>query len=440
MIKLPSLAKTTLRSVAALSGAALLTQATSLLSAPVLSRIYSTQHYGTIAALASLIGPMTTFAGLMLAPAIVVTPDEDDVDALLYLHALAAFMMSLVTALAVVTAGNLVQQYVHIEVGNILLLAVLSAAWVLLAALSESVSALVNRQKAYGVLALSRLVSSISGTMVTIGVGFYRASWWGLAFGMLVSFVVQLGVCGWSARARMRQAYATGSAARSLRLLRSYRRYPLFVLPTTLVNTLLGQAPVYALGAFSTSGALGAYSMGQRMLALPAGLLSTSVGEVFTRGAAERYAANGECRTLFSAVMRSLVFVAIPMFTAIAIAGPDIFAWFLGEKWRLAGEYVRVLAPLMALRFVASPLSYMYVVANHQREDMFLHIGTLVIVAIVAAVAGSLSSSGTVIIASLSSVMLVFYGIFLFRSWQFSAGRGEPRDRGQSDGDAFAGP
>jgi O-antigen/teichoic acid export membrane protein len=41
----------------------------------------------------------------------------------------------------------------------------------------------------------------------------------------------------------------------------------------------------------------------------------------------------------------------------LLVAGPDLFALAFGERWRLAGELARALAPYIAAHFVASPLA-----------------------------------------------------------------------------------
>jgi O-antigen/teichoic acid export membrane protein len=41
----------------------------------------------------------------------------------------------------------------------------------------------------------------------------------------------------------------------------------------------------------------------------------------------------------------------------LLVAGPDLFAWVFGERWRVAGELSRALAPYIGMHFVASPLS-----------------------------------------------------------------------------------
>lgn len=185
---------------------------------------------------------------------------------------------------------------------------------------------------------------------------------------------------------------------------------------------MLQQAPVYALTAFSGVAATGSYGLGQRMLGLPMALVGSSVGEVFTRQAAVRFAKTGECRALFLRTAGMLAVVAVPVFAIIALAGPDLFAIVFGPRWRAAGEYVRILAPLMAFRFVASPVAAMYIVAGRQREDLVLHwaFGLLMVCSLV--FVGRLGASSHALVATCSLSMTLFYLVYLLRSWHFARG------------------
>lgn len=412
----------TLRAIGALSGSALLLQFLSLASAPVLSRLYLPDHFGVLATVLSVAAPVTLLSTLQFPAAIVVAPDEDDADALLATAVRATLVAVAILVGAGLSAARLVASWLHLSPATAAMLVAAIGVSILVNSVSGVAASVTNRQQRYQVLALGRLAAAVAGLGVNLAIGFTRPGWWGLLAGYVASNVTMLGVCGWSTRDVFRRALRSAPGATASRAFSRFRRYPLYVLPSDVVNSMLQQAPVYALTAFSGVAATGSYGLGQRMLGLPMTLVGSSVGEVFTRQASIHFAKSGECRALFRRTAGLLALIALPIFAIIAVAGPDLFAIVFGPRWRAAGEYVRILAPMMALRFVASPLAAMYIVAGRQREDMLLHWGFGLLMVCALVFFGRLGASSHALVATCSLSMTLFYLVYLVRSWHFARG------------------
>jgi len=48
------------------------------------------------------------------------------------------------------------------------------------------------------------------------------------------------------------------------------------------------------------------------------------------------------------------------------ITGPALFAWLLGDQWRVSGELARWFAPYVAAHFIAAPLTVAPMVTGRQ--------------------------------------------------------------------------
>jgi len=57
----------------------------------------------------------------------------------------------------------------------------------------------------------------------------------------------------------------------------------------------------------------------------------------------------------------------------------QIFILVFGKEWKLSGTIAIWLLPLFALRFIASPLSYMFYLAKKQNWDLVWQISLLVV-------------------------------------------------------------
>ena len=61
---------------------------------------------------------------------------------------------------------------------------------------------------------------------------------------------------------------------------------------------------------------------------------------------------------------------AVLLVIGVAVLADFVFAVAFGEPWRQAGTIAVWLAPMFAMRFVASPLSYVFYIAGKQHVDL----------------------------------------------------------------------
>lgn len=153
-----------------------------------------------------------------------------------------------------------------------------------------------------------------------------------------------------------------------------YKNFPLYNIPSDLLNNSSSQLPVFFLTPIYGVQATGQYSLMKRMLDAPVTLLSSSILEVFRQKASEQYMAFGDCRSLFVKTARNLAFISIIPFLILMVFGTDIFVIAFGKEWREAGKFAAIFALYYFFKFVSSPLSYMFYIAEKQKIDFLLHI------------------------------------------------------------------
>jgi O-antigen/teichoic acid export membrane protein len=148
-----------------------------------------------------------------------------------------------------------------------------------------------------------------------------------------------------------------------------YRRFPLLSAPAAFLNLLSARVPVLLLAVFFGEATVGLFGLAFGTLAMPVGVVTGAVGQVFfVRAAAARR--EGTLGTLTRQVHRRLVAVALFPMAAAALAGPALFAFVFGGAWYEAGVYARLLAPWLFVSAVASPLTRVFDVTEQQRADL----------------------------------------------------------------------
>lgn len=153
-----------------------------------------------------------------------------------------------------------------------------------------------------------------------------------------------------------------------------YRRFPIFALPADTVNTAAGQLPLIILSSRFGADIAGYVALTFRVLGAPISLMGMAVLDVFKRRASESWRETGSCRGPYTETFLVLAALSAAATLLFWFAGEDLFVFAFGAAWRMSGEAAVILLPMFALRFVASPLSYTFYIAEKQHIDLMWQI------------------------------------------------------------------
>jgi O-antigen/teichoic acid export membrane protein len=192
-----------------------------------------------------------------------------------------------------------------------------------------------------------------------------------------------------------------------------------FSLPSSLLNALVGQLPLFLVGIKHGALAAGLFALTQRVLAAPISLLAASILEVFKRQAVHDFQTLGNCRDAYQYTFKTLLLLGFGPSLILYLYAPDLFSLVFGEAWRPAGVLGRVLAPLFLLNFIASPLSYVFFVAGKQKIELGWQVALFVMTVTAFLLPVSLHES--VLWYAIGYSML--YLIYLYMSYQCSQNR-----------------
>jgi O-antigen/teichoic acid export membrane protein len=199
---------------------------------------------------------------------------------------------------------------------------------------------------------------------------------------------------------------------------RRNHRFPLISLPADAINTAAVQLPILIVGNRFGAETAGLLAMTMRIMGAPIGLLGKSVLDVFKRHAATSFRERGECRNDYIRTFKVLLIGSLAFCAVMAFSNETLFTLALGENWRGAGTFAVWLLPLFALRFMASPLSYIVYIAGKQHVDLFWQVALLGMTVITL----SYPQHHDLAVQSYSGGYSLLYVIYLFMSYRFSLG------------------
>ena len=193
----------------------------------------------------------------------------------------------------------------------------------------------------------------------------------------------------------------------------------MFALPADAINAASGQLPLLLIASRFGSEASGYFAMTIRVLGAPIGLIGAAVLDVFKRSASSSYRDKGHCKDEYIRTLWLLSAGGVLLALGVIFVAERLFIVAFGEPWRQAGVIAIWLMPMFALRFVASPLSYVFYIAGKQHIDLVWQCSLLAVT--IAAFILTTSFEGSIKLYAAGYSLL--YVIYALLSYHYSKGK-----------------
>ena len=350
-------------------------QAISLITAPVLYRIYEKEHYGILGLFMAFNSILTGISTLQYNQAIILEKTRWKSLQLMWLNRIVNLAWVFIILLLVAMFGPIVANRMNSPDLSIWLwLLPLS---VFLTAHNEILRLWGNRHKAYNALSIHTVLTAVLIPLVSISLGLVVNSPLGLIAGLLSGQLIPAIYLACMLKPGLIYDPQRINWTTVKTLANQHKRFPLLQLPSEFINRFSNQLPVFILGHIAGPAVVGSYNLCIRMLGLPLSLVSGSVAEVYRQKATEDHLKAGSSIVVFRKTLRTLSGLGLLPFLILILWGPDIFALVFGAKWRDAGIFAQILGGLYYLRFIISPLSYVYFIRGKLQENLVIHIWML---------------------------------------------------------------
>lgn len=229
-----------------------------------------------------------------------------------------------------------------------------------------------NRHGRVRIMSVGRVVQS--SVMVLAQILFYERNifsvnnlFLGYILGQLSLFIFFL----LSARFRLIKMYRF---SRIIRILIKHKKFPKYLTVGHTLNALSIQLPVYLITIIYGNTMAGYFILTQRVLGSPVGVISVAVSDLFRKNATDELHRTGNCLNLRLGIIKNTFLLGIVPLTIVILFGNQIFAIIFGEVWDLSGDFAAIIAPMLFLRPIASPLSTLLYLTDNHRTDLILQI------------------------------------------------------------------
>lgn len=342
------------RNVGVLASGTAVAQGITVLSLPLLTRLYSPEDFSLLAVYASVLGLFTVIACLRFNVAIPLPGDDGTAMDLLILSLLGGALIALLITVPIVIApAGVVAILEQPGIAPYLWMLPLG---VFFAASYDALQYWASRRRRFGLITRTRMTRAVGGTGTQVAVGAVVPGAFGLIFGQMI--LSGLGSVGLAASLWRQDRAALAGATREglVRTVRRYRDYPLFSVPEALAGTAALELSILIIAANAAGPEAGFLMLALRVIGLPMGLVGASVGQVYLAEAGGKLAA-GEFADFTRRAMWTLFRSGAPPLAILGIISPFLFPVIFGAEWGRAGVIVAWLTPMFVLQFIASPVS-----------------------------------------------------------------------------------
>jgi O-antigen/teichoic acid export membrane protein len=390
-------------------------QAIPLLGSLILARLYVPSEFGIFSTWLGVVMSLAVFVTARMEMALVVEADGEP-----RRFAMAASLATTCALAVILMAASWIAYFFVPVLGNFpasLFFAVMPAT--ILMAMIQTWQSWAAAEGLYTALSWIRIFQAAGVTLTQVAIGMLSPSAAGLALGHGLGLLLGLLV----AVRMMPPPLCFFRPWRDFRkklvhFWSTHRRFPIYALPADFINIAAGQLPLFFIGTRFGADASGFYALTVRMLGGPISLMGTAILDVFKRTAAVSYREKGNCRADYLRTFRILAGLGTIMAVGIVLLAEDLFLMAFGETWRQAGVIAIWLMPMFALRFVASPLSYVMYIAGKQRIDLIWQVALLAMTIVTLVMGSDFEAS----IKAYAGGYTLLYVVYLMLSYRYSLG------------------
>lgn len=385
-----------------------------ILTAPIITRIYSPEDLGFLAifvAMVSIIGSLSTFRYEIAIPLV---KSHMESSSLLILTIIVNIFYTATCAFLLYSYSKPLLLFLNAEI-------LINYLWtvplgIFVGGLYKSFTYWALKEESFSNIAKTRMQQSYGMVFAQIVMGFLNFGAFGLIFGYVLGFFSGLArlVYFW---------FITGlrfvpiiKAKNITSVAKEHKNLPIFSNWGALVNVIGLQLPVIMFASLFSPYLAGLYMLAQRVANAPVQLVAESVGKAFyiTSIKQER---RKQLLPLVEVVFKILLRISILPFLLLSLVAPGLFSLIFGSEWLEAGFYLQIMAIWLLSSFIFVPLMTLFATLDKHREDLIFQF-FLVALRIIGICIGAILESPLIAIVLFSILSAATY--YIFGSWLIS--------------------
>lgn len=310
-----------------------------ILSMPIITRLYTPADLGVLAVYAALLAIVGIGATLRYEFAYALPEEDRDAANLFGLCLILLLITTTLFATALFFGSELLASYYDgFDVVEPYL-------WFLLVGfIGMGLYTILNywaiRQRDYKRITYTKINQGLGGSITKILLGLLAFGPVGLIIGHIISQIAGIGTLGRVMWRKERENLKSISLSGMKQVARTYKSFPAFNFPYSILNIMSLQLPPIMLLAIYDARVAGLYALANTVVVLPGSVISGSMGQAYLGEASKMVREKSrELRSLYVRTLKHLTIIAIPLVGIPALCASFVFGFIFGEAWVEAGWY-----------------------------------------------------------------------------------------------------
>ena len=339
---------------------------------PILGRIYTPAEFGLLATLTSIITILAVLATGKYEGSILIAEDKSDAANIIGLVLIGGFVvLSILFIILQLLSSRLMIWFEEPGLKKWLFVCPISAYAIII---FNCFNEWCVRNKYFLRLSWNKVINASATTLAKLFFGILKVLTAGLVAGDAIGRLISAGASVFSGL-HMDGKFFSGINVGRMRLMASrFSEFPRFVMPAQFINTVGVSLPILMIGFYFNSKEVGYFAMTMNVLSVPISVISLAIRDVFRQRANEEFVERGNCIEIYRRLLIMLLIGGLSGFLILFFILPGIFSVFLGEQWRIAGEYSQILLPMIAIKFVEESLSGVFIIVEKLKVTLFLEL------------------------------------------------------------------
>jgi len=398
------------RNVLTLMTGTTIAQAIPIAISPILTRIYTPEDFGIFALYIAIVSFISIIVTARYEMAIVLPKkDEDAVNILFLSLCIMMFIVIVTTILILLFKTTIIELLNAKEIGNFIYLIPIS---IFIAGLNQSFNYWSNRKEYFKNMSSAQISQSITIGIFQPLLGYFNI-FGGLIIGNILGRVINTFILINKFISNDKEKIKFVNKNIMIEQMKIYKDFPLINSLHAFTDILRISGSVMLISSFFGSTILGLYSLSLRVLQVPIGIVGSALGKVLYSKLTLLYNDKKPLYPYVKKISINLFLISLPIFLFLYIIIPDLFGFVFGEKWRIAGEYSKILLPYLFVNFVISPISIVPIIVKKQKEYFYLNLIANIGMPLIILIGFKLSLSFIEILEYLTLFLSIFYILML---------------------------
>lgn len=340
--------------------------------APILSRLFTPVEFAVLANFMAIVGMLGIVSTGRLELAVPLPKEKEKAQDIVFTGLIITLGLGMISLIIPLFSNQIGILYNDELLGDYLWMVPFSV-------VSFGLLGLMNnwnlRHEKFRSISIGKVTQSIVNNGLAAILGYIGWGINGLIIAWLLSQYVNVLVLLLSIDRKVKRSHNSYSILTIKSTLKEYKDFPLINSMHAFTDIFVTQFVLFWLiSSYFGYEELGLFAMMHKYVKAPIILISGSVSQLFYIEAGK---AINENRSLFPILKKTVMiatFFAIPFVIVLLVFGPQLFKWYLGSNWMLAGTYAQCITPMLFFFFIVSPISGIPILFNKQKTAFWFSV------------------------------------------------------------------